>query len=106
MAIRHSQRRWDFAIASHGVHMHNPTEALQILASSIERAADARVMLAQILARHGVTTAVPIPDISTKEAAQAAVGLNAEQMEADKARFLETLVPEWDAAYKAKHGGD
>ena len=105
-AIRHAQWRWDFAIASHGVHMHNPTEALQVLASSIERAADARVMLAQILARHGVTTAVAIPDISTKEAAQAAVGLNAEQMEADKARFLETLAPKWDAAYEAKYGGD
>ena len=30
-AIRHAQWRWDFAIASHGVHMHNPTEALQVL---------------------------------------------------------------------------
>ena len=71
-AIRHAQWRWDFAIASHGVHMHNPTEALQVLASSIERAADARVMLAQILARHGQTSAVVLPDISTKAAAQAA----------------------------------
>ena len=54
----------------------------------------------------GATTAVAIPDISTKEAAQAAVGLNAKKMKADKARFLETLVPKWDAAYKAKHGSN
>ena len=106
MAIRHSQWRWDFAIASHGVHMHNPTEALQVLASSLERSAEARVMLAQVLARHGVTTAVAIPDISTKEAAQIAVGLDAAKMKADKARFLETLAPEWDAAYKAKYASD
>jgi len=105
-AIRHAQWRWDFAIASHGVHMHNPTEALQVLASSLERSAEARVMLAQVLARHGVTTAVAIPDISTKEAAQIAVGLDAAKMKADKARFLETLAPEWDAAYKAKYGSD
>jgi nitrite reductase (cytochrome c-552) len=105
-AIRHAQWRWDFAIASHGVHMHNPTEALQVLASSIERAADARVMLAQILARHGQTSAVVLPDISTKAAAQAAVGLDAAKLKADKARFLETLAPEWDKAYKAAHGGN
>ena len=103
-AIRHAQWRWDFAIASHGVHMHNPTDALQILASSLERAADARVMLTRILAQHGVTTAVAIPDISTKAAAQAAVGLDAAQMEADKKRFLETLAPQWDAEYEANHG--
>ena len=105
-AIRHAQWRWDFAIASHGVHMHNPTEALQVLASSIERAADARVMLAQILARHGQTSAVVLPDISTKAAAQAAVGLDAAQLKADKKKFLETLAPEWDKAYKAAHGGN
>lgn len=105
-AIRHAQWRWDFAIASHGVHAHNPAEALQVLASSIERAADARVMLAQILARHGHTAAVVLPDISTKAAAQIAVGLNADKMKADKAEFLETLVPQWDASYEAKYGSN
>ena len=46
------------------------------------------------------------PDISTEAAAQAAVGLNMEKLRAEKARFLEAVVPQWDAAYKAKHGGD
>jgi nitrite reductase (cytochrome c-552) len=103
-AIRHAQWRWDFAIASHGVHMHNPAEALQILASSLDRAANARVMLAQILARHGRTSAVEIPDVSTKAAAQAAVGLDMDKLRAEKKTFLETLVPQWDEAYKAKYG--
>ena len=88
----------------HTVPANDGLEALQILASSLERAADARVMLTRILAQHGVTTAVAIPDISTKAAAQAAVGLDAAQMEADKKRFLETLVPQWDAEYEANHG--
>jgi nitrite reductase (cytochrome c-552) len=105
-AIRHAQWRWDFAIASHGVHAHNPAEALQVLASSIERAADARVMLAQILARYGHTGPVELPDISTKAAAQIAVGLDAEEMKEDKAEFLRTLVPQWDQAYEAKHGNN
>jgi nitrite reductase (cytochrome c-552) len=105
-AIRHAQWRWDFAIASHGVHMHNPTEALQILASSLDRAAEARVLLARVLATHGQTAAIAIPDISTKAAAQAAVGLDAAKLKADKAKFLETLAPEWDKAYKAAHGGN
>jgi nitrite reductase (cytochrome c-552) len=63
-------------------------------------------MLAQILARHGQTSAVVLPDMSTKAAAQAAVGLDAAQLKADKAKFLETLAPEWDKAYKAAHGGN
>ena len=67
-AIRHSQWRWDYAIASHGVHMHNPAEALQELAASLERSGEARVMLARVLASHGHTAAVEIPDISTKAA--------------------------------------
>lgn len=104
-AIRHAQWRWDFAIASHGVHMHNPTEALQILASSLDRAAEARVLLARVLATHGQTAAIAIPDISTKAAAQAAVGLDAKKLKAEKAVFLDTLVVEWDKEYKANHGG-
>lgn len=105
-AIRHAQWRWDFAIASHGIHAHNPAEALQVLASSIERAADARVMLAQILARHGHSSAVVLPDISTKAAAQAAVGLDAARMKEDKAEFLRAVVPQWEEAYEARHGSD
>ncbi len=101
-AIRHAQWRWDMAIASHGIHAHNPEEALRLLASSLARSADARTALARVLAQQGVTETVALPDISTKAAAQAALGMDMEQMKAEKARFLEQQVPKWDQAYQER----
>ena len=43
MDIRHAQWRWDYAIASHGVHMHAPEVALRVLGTSVDRATDARL---------------------------------------------------------------
>ncbi|GAA4884152.1 ammonia-forming cytochrome c nitrite reductase [Ferrimonas pelagia] len=106
LAIRHAQWRWDMAIASHGIHAHNPAEALRLLASSLERSADARASLARVLATNGMTDVVAIPDISTKAAAQAALGMDMKGMEADKASFLEGPASKWDAEYDKKYGGD
>lgn len=94
--IRHAQWRWDYAIASHGVAAHAPEEALRILGSAVDKAADARVQLAQILARHGVTQPVSIPDISTKAKAQTVLGMDMEKMRAEKAQFIKNVVPEWE----------
>lgn len=101
-AIRHAQWRWDYAIASHGVHAHNPAEAMRVLGTSLERSAEARAMLARILAVNGVTAEVKVPDISTKAKAQAVIGLDMDKLRADKATFKETLVPEWDKSYPGK----
>ncbi len=100
--IRHAQWRWDYAIASHGVHMHAPEVALEILGTAVDRAADARTKLVRLLAKKGITEPVEIPDISTKEAAQRAVGLDPEQMQKDKQHFLDTLVPKWDEEAKKR----
>lgn len=100
--IRHAQWRWDYAIASHGVHMHAPEVALEILGTAVDRAADARTKLVRLLAKKGITEPVEIPDISTKEAAQRAMGLDPEQMEKEKQHFLDTLVPQWDEAAKKR----
>nr|WP_240473386.1 ammonia-forming cytochrome c nitrite reductase [Ferrimonas senticii] len=104
-AIRHAQWRWDMSIASHGIHAHNPTEALRLLATSLDRSADARTELARVLAKHGITETVKIPDISTEAKAQAALGMDMDKMRADKARFLQEIVPQWDKAYQEKYGG-
>ncbi|MGI2259451.1 ammonia-forming cytochrome c nitrite reductase [Shewanella sp. GXUN23E] len=105
MDIRHAQWRWDFAIASHGVFAHAPQEALRILGTSINKAADARVKLVRILAQNGVTAAVTIPDISSEAKAQAVLGMDMDKMNADKAIFLKEVVPVWEAEYKARNGG-
>lgn len=94
--IRHAQWRWDYAIASHGVHMHAPEVALEVLGTSVDRAADARAKLIRLLATKGITDEVQIPDISTKEKAQAALGMDMDGMNAEKEHFLKTVVPKWD----------
>ncbi|MFI3245083.1 MAG: ammonia-forming cytochrome c nitrite reductase [Ferrimonas sp.] len=103
-AIRHGQFRWDMATASHGVHIHNPTEALRLLASATNEAANARADLLHLLASYGVSQPVAIPDISTKAAAQAAMHINVEEMERKKMTFLQEIVPKWQAEYNKKYG--
>ena len=43
-----------------------------------------------------------MPDISTKEKAQAYIGLDMAAIEAQKLNFLENVVPKWDAEAKAR----
>ena len=99
--IRHAQWRWDFSIASHGSFFHAPEETLRILGTSVEKSGLARVELARILAKHGVTKPVPVPDLSTKEKAQAFIGLDMDKLNAEKQEFLKNVAPKWDAEAKA-----
>ncbi|MEZ9006838.1 ammonia-forming nitrite reductase cytochrome c552 subunit [Vibrio sp. 10N.247.311.59] len=94
--IRHAQWRWDYAIASHGVHMHAPEIALEVLGTAVDRAADARTKIVRLLAKKGITDPIEIPDISTKEAAQKALGMDMDKMNAEKQHFLNTVVPKWE----------
>ena len=63
----------------------------------------ARVEIARILARHGYSKPVPMPDISTKEKAQSYIGLDMKKLKAQKKDFINTVVPKWIQAAK-KHG--
>ena len=100
--IRHAQWRWDYAIASHGVAAHAPDEALRVLGTAVDKAADARVKLAQLFAVKGVKQPIVIPDISTKAKAQAALGMDMEKMNAEKADFKQNQLPKWDEKAKAR----
>ena len=99
--LRKSQWRWDFAVASHGAAFHAPQEIMRILSHSLDFANQARMKVAKVLARHGYTADVPMPDISTKAKAQAYIGLDMKQKEADKEKFLNTVVPQWIKKAKA-----
>lgn len=99
--LRKSQWRWDFAVASHGAAFHAPQEITRILSHSLDFANQARLKVAKVLARHGYTADVPMPDISTKAKAQAYIGLDMKQREADKEKFLNTVVPQWIKKAKA-----
>lgn len=100
--IRHSQWRWDYAIASHGVAAHAPDEALRVLGSALDKAADARLKLAQLLAEKGVKQPISIPDISTKAKAQAALGMDMDKMNSEKEEFKKNVLPKWDEEAKKR----
>lgn len=80
----------------HGIHMHAPEEGLRMLGTAMDKAADARTKLARLLATKGITHEIQIPDISTKEKAQQAIGLNMEQIKAEKQDFIKTVIPQWE----------
>ncbi len=97
--IRHAQWRWDFAIASHGVHMHSPDVALRMLGTALDKAADARVKLARVLGAKGIKE-VQLPDISTKEKAMVALGMDFKKLTAEKQEWIKTTIPAWEAEAK------
>jgi formate-dependent nitrite reductase cytochrome c552 subunit len=102
LLIRHAQWRWDFVAASHGATFHSPVECLRILGTALEKASEARLLIARILSAHGINTPVEFPDISTKEKAQALAGIDRDKLVEEKNRFLETIVPGWIEEYGKK----
>lgn len=101
--LRQSQWRWDYAVASHGGPFHAPIEFQRLLTLSLDRAHKARFALSKLLAELGHTGSVPMPDISTKEKAQAYIGLDIPQEKAAKKQFMETVVPKWLETAKANN---
>lgn len=101
--LRQAQWRWDFVVASHGSSFHAPQEAQRILGSGLDKAMQARLLLARILMKSGYRQEVPMPDLSTKEKAQLYIGLDMAGEEAGKKAFLETVIPEWEK--EAKENG-
>ncbi|WP_373246611.1 ammonia-forming cytochrome c nitrite reductase [Bacteroides thetaiotaomicron] len=101
--IRQAQWRWDFGVASHGGSFHAPQEIQRILSHGLDRAMQARLAVSKVLAEHGYTEDVPMPDISTKAKAQEYIGLDMDAERAAKEKFLKTTVPAW--LEKAKANG-
>ena len=100
--LRQSQWRWDFAVASHGAAFHAPQEIERILSHGLDRALQARLAIAKVLAKHGFTDNVPMPDISTKEKTQKYIGLDIPAERAAKDKFLKEIAPKWLQDAKAK----
>ena len=92
--IRSAQWLWDYSIASHGSFFHAPGETLRLLGVANNKAQNARVTLAGILAKYGVID-YQIPDISTKEKAQQVAGVPFEKLVKAKQNFKKGLMQEW-----------
>lgn len=99
-AIRHAQWRWDYGIAGHGSSFHAPLETARILSSGLAKASEARLLLTKLLFQLGFEGEVKIPDISTKEKAQAAIGLPMSKLKEEKQVFIETLLEQWKLDHK------
>jgi len=100
--LRQAQWRWDFAVASHGSSFHAPVETQRILAHSLDKTLQAQLELQKVLYAHGVTE-VQMPDISTKDKAQAYIGLDMKTLKERKENWIKTVVPQW--LEKAKKEG-
>jgi nitrite reductase (cytochrome c-552) len=92
--IRHGQWRWDYSIAAHGSFFHAPEETLRVLGSAINKGQDARIKLRVVLAKYGAAD-YEAPDFSTKEKAQAVIGLPYDKLVEEKKLFLDGLKQEW-----------
>lgn len=92
--IRHAQWRWDYAVASHPAFFHAPEETLRVLATALEKAGNARIKLAKVLAKHGATDYVA-PALTSKKVAQEITGLPFEKLVNEKKKFTEGLLIEW-----------
>lgn len=75
---------------------------LRVLASGLDKVADARTKLAVILTKHGVKTPVQIPDISTADKAWKVMGIDIEKERKAKEEFLKTVVPQWEQQAREK----
>lgn len=95
MDIRHAQWRWDYAVASHGGSFHAPVEVGRIVTTGTDKAQEARIKLARLLADLGYDKEVPYPAIETKAKAQAFIGLDMEKLEKEKETFKKDLLPKW-----------
>ncbi len=94
--LRSAQWRWDWIAASHGAAFHAPEESGRILGAAIDIGADARLDLSRILSDLGVDQPVPMPDFESKEALQAYIGLDMEELEERKLETIRTVIAEWE----------
>ncbi len=99
--LRQAQWRWDFAVASHGASFHAPVETQRILAHSLDKSLLAQLQVQKVLFAHGVTD-VAMPDISTKDKAQAYIGLDMKTLKEEKAKWMQNVVPKWVEEAKKK----
>lgn len=101
--IRHAQWRWDYVAATHGGSFHAPLELTRTIGHGLDLAHQARHEITKVLFELGHTGLVPLPDVSTKQKAQTYIGIDLEQLQAEKDKFLEEVVPQWLRVATERH---
>jgi nitrite reductase (cytochrome c-552) len=72
-----------------------PLELTRTIGDGLDLAHEARREIAQVLAELGHIGDLQLADVSTKRKAQEYIGIDIDQLEAEKQRFLDNMVPEW-----------
>ena len=67
--LRHGQFCWDYISASNGMGFHSPQESMRILGLALQKAQEARLQTARLLAYKGISEPPKYPDVSTREKA-------------------------------------
>ncbi|MDO6776552.1 ammonia-forming cytochrome c nitrite reductase subunit c552 [Shewanella sp. 3_MG-2023] len=99
--VRNAQWFWDSATASHGIHAHNPTEAVRLLEKSNSILDAALTEANALLAKYAPSYKYDATKYDTKAKVQPLVGLDLEAMQASKEIFLDKRVKkEWPAELK------
>ncbi len=93
--IRQAQWRWDFGVASHGASFHAPQETQRILAHGIDKAHEAKRVLRDVFYALNIQDKYKRPEYHSKEEAQQLIGLDMNQIKAEKEQFLQSVVPTW-----------
>jgi nitrite reductase (cytochrome c-552) len=74
----------------------------RIIGNAISEAKEARIILARLLVKLGKNAEVPYPDIDTKVKAQQYIGLDMSKLNAEKAEWINTVLPGWDKKAKER----
>ncbi len=99
--IRHGQWFWDSATASHGIHAHNPTEAVRLLEKSNGILDEAIAEADLLLTKYAPNYVYDGSKYDTKAKVQPLAGLNFEAMKTSKDKFIEKRVEkEWPVDLK------
>ncbi|GMV35588.1 MAG: cytochrome c-552 [Fimbriimonadales bacterium] len=69
--ISKAQMYWDYVAANNGMGFHAPQECARVLAKALDLAQQSRLATTLVRAKLGATAPLQLPDISTKEKAQA-----------------------------------
>jgi nitrite reductase (cytochrome c-552) len=67
--LRHGQFCWDYISASNGMGFHSPQESMRVLGLALQKAQEARLQTARLLAAKGISEPPRYPDVSTREKA-------------------------------------
>ena len=70
-AVSRAQMYWDYVAANNGMGFHAPQECARVLDKAMNIAMEGRIEINRVRAKHGAIEALKVPDLSTKEAAQA-----------------------------------